>query len=467
MKKKIVLLFLSFLLTGVIYGQEKPNIIVIMADDMGWGDVSYHDSKIKTPHIDKLAEEGVRLNRFYVAPVCSPTRAGLLTGRYPDRNGLRETVIPPWRDFGLDTTETMLPEILAGAGYKNRAVIGKWHLGHSKQAYYPLNRGFTHFYGHLNGAIDYFSHTREGELDWHNDYESSYDKGYATDLLSDDAVKSIKDYTDEGPFFIYLAYNAPHTPLQAARQDLEQYGYDPSKPAFSDKPQKSEGRGNTEWQTYAAMVTGMDRGIGRILETLEELNIDDNTIVLFFSDNGADEGGKGGTSGILRGHKFHEWEGGVRVPAVVKWPNGGLTGGKSIDQVMGYVDVMPTLSALVSSDQKPNRPYDGLNVLPVLMGEQERIDRYFYLGSGAIVGNDWKYITANRNPKMKLKEDVLFNISADPYEEKNVIKQNPDKAEELRRALMQYDTITPKQEVLPYHVGRKGYKAPKEWNLFN
>lgn len=207
-----------------------------MADDLGNGDVGYHGSDIKTPNIDRLAKEGIMLNRFYVAPVCSPTRAGLLTGRYPNRFGLRETVIPPWRDFGVDTTEVFLPELLAGAGYKNRAVLGKWHLGHSRKAYHPLNRGFTHFYGHYNGAIDYFTHKREGELDWHNDYKTSYDEGYATDLITEEAVKSIQDYSDDGsPFFLYVAYNAPHGPLQAKNEDLVKYGFEDEKPLFSNR----------------------------------------------------------------------------------------------------------------------------------------------------------------------------------------------------------------------------------------
>ncbi len=154
----------------------KPNIVIIVADDLGWGDVGFHGSQIKTPNIDTLAETGIVLDRFYVAPVCTPTRAGLLTGKYPNRFGVREVVIPPWRDFGIAPEEVFLPEELARAGYKNRAIIGKWHLGHSSRKYYPLNQGFTHFYGHLNGAIDYFTHEREGELDWHNDWESSYDR---------------------------------------------------------------------------------------------------------------------------------------------------------------------------------------------------------------------------------------------------------------------------------------------------
>lgn len=235
--KNILILTIALFCMSEAYSQNnnKPNIIIIVADDLGWGDVGYHNSDIKTPNLDDLSRLGIRLSRFYVAPVCSPTRAGLLTGRYPNRFGLRETVIPPWRDFGLNPSEELLPELLAKAGYNNRAILGKWHLGHSKPEYYPLENGFTHFYGHLNGAIDYFTHKRESELDWHNDYQSSYDQGHTTDLLTKDAVKSIKQYAKQGPFFIYLAYNAPHGPLQATREDLELYGYVPSKPAFSDK----------------------------------------------------------------------------------------------------------------------------------------------------------------------------------------------------------------------------------------
>lgn len=139
-----------------------------------------------------------------MAPVCSPTRAGLLTGRYPNRFGLRETVIPPWRDFGVDTTEVFLPELLADAGYKNRAALGKWHLGHSRKAYHLLKRGFTHFYGHYNGAIDYFTHKREGELDWHNDFETSYNKGYATDLITEKLLNLFRNIPVENPLSFYL-----------------------------------------------------------------------------------------------------------------------------------------------------------------------------------------------------------------------------------------------------------------------
>lgn len=442
---------------------KKPNIIIILADDLGWGDVGYHGSDIKTPNIDRLAKEGIELNRYYTAAVCSPTRAGLMTGRYPDRFGLRTTVIPPWSSFGVNTNEVFLPEMLEKAGYKNRAMLGKWHLGHADLKYHPLKRGFTHFYGHLNGAIDYFTHEREGELDWHNDFKPSYDKGYSTDLLTNEAVKNIKSYNGQSPFFIYLAYNAPHGPLQAKKEDLLKYGYDSSKPSFGREGKEGDrGRGNTPRQTYSAMVTNMDENIGRILKTLKDLKIDDNTIVLFHSDNGAAPG-EGSTSGELRGNKFTEWEGGLRAPAVIKWPKG-FKGPKVINQVMGFVDIMPTLMEITGVKSKPENPYDGISVLSVLTGKKQLIERNLYLGSGAIVNNEWKLIKASDdNPKMDLKDDHLFHISADPSEKLNVKDQNAKVYNNLKKELKKFDDIKPSVSVPPYGEGRKGFIAPKEW----
>lgn len=463
----LLLLFQAPIISAAQGSGKKPNIIIILADDLGWGDVGYHGSTIRTPHIDRLAREGIELNRFYVAAVCSPTRAGLLTGRYPDRFGLRATVIPPWSQFGVDIKEVFLPERLAKAGYKNRAMLGKWHLGHASLKYHPLHRGFTHFYGHFNGAIDYFTHKREGELDWHNDFQVCYDKGYSTDLITDEAIRNIGRYKDESPFFMYIAYNAPHSPLQAKREDLIQYGYDSSKPSFDDKSNPAKegmaGRGNTQEQTYAAMVTNMDHNIGRILRKLEELEIDENTVVLFHSDNGPAPGIRGSSSGELRGAKFTEWEGGVRVPAIIRWPDG-FRGPKVINQVMGYVDVMPTVLEIAGITGLPKNPYDGMSMVPVLTGGTEEIDRTFYLGSGAILHDEWKLITASGlNPKMQLREDHLFQIEKDPSEKQNLVRQHPEVCVDLRKQLAVYDSIAPEVTVPPYGKGREGFKAPKNW----
>jgi arylsulfatase B len=448
---------------------KKPNIIIILADDLGWGDVGFHGSDIKTPYLDQLANEGVVLNRYYTAPVCSPTRAGLLTGRYPNRFGLRETVVPPWSDFGVDTLEEYIPQMLAQAEYKNRAVLGKWHLGHASPKYLPLNRGFTHFYGHYNGAIDYFTHKREGELDWHNDNETSYDQGYATDLISDEAVKCIRNYSKEAPFFLYVAYNAPHSPLQAKKEDLLLYGYDATKPSFGKESgagngEGHEGKGNTRRQTYAAMVTCMDRGIGRILTALKELGIDDNTLVLFHSDNGAAPN-EGSSSGELMGTKFQEWDGGVRAPAIIKWP-AGFNGGRTVEQIMGYIDIAPTLRQIVGISTEPAKPYDGINVLPVLQGEKRQFDRNLYLGYGTIVNNEWKLVKAHAgNPRMKHTEDLLFRIQKDPSEKNNVRNDNPAVYQKLKATVTRFDSIKPAVAVPPYAEGREGFRAPKEWKI--
>ncbi len=464
--------FLSYLLSmlccqGILWAQKsaRPNLIVIVADDLGWGDVGFHNSDIRTPNIDQLAKEGVVLNRHYVSPICSPTRAGLMTGRYPDRYGLRDNVIAPWLDFGVDTTEQFLPQLLATAGYKHRAAIGKWHLGHAARKYLPLNRGFTHFYGHYNGAIDYFTHEREGELDWHNDWETSYDKGYATDLISEEAVKCIRQYKGD-PFFLYIAYNAPHGPLQAKEEDLLKYGYDPSKPVFgAGNNPKEQGRGNTRKQTYAAMVTSMDEGIGRILAALKEAGIEENTLVLFQSDNGA-ETNLGGSSGELRGKKFQVWEGGVRAPAVIKWP-AGFKGGWVSNQLSGYIDILPTLCAAAGVKQGPAKAADGINILPALI-QRKLISREIYLGHGALIADDWKLVKAGSgNEKMKHNEDMLFRIVKDPGEKTNLRSEQTAAYKRLMQTIKKYEAIEPAIKVPSYGEGRDKFKAPKEWNILN
>lgn len=468
---KAIFAFVLLLAHLSMYAQQtkKPNIIIILADDLGWGDVGFHGSDIKTPNIDKLAKEGTVLDHFYTAPICSPTRAGMMTGRYPNRFGLRFNVIPPWSHFGVDTAEEFIPQMLQQAGYANRAAIGKWHLGHASRKFLPLQRGFTHFYGHYNGALDYFTHKRQGELDWHNDEASSYDTGYTTDLITKEAVKCIRNYAKQSPFFIYVAFNAPHAPLQAKKEDLLTYGYDPSKPSFTGAAGDGEvdgetGKGNTARQTYSAMVTAMDKGVGQILQTLKDMHIEDNTLVLFYSDNGT-ANTEYGSSGELHGMKFQEWEGGVRSAAILKWP-AAVKGGKTIEQVMGYVDIAPTLREIAGVKTQPAKPYDGISMLPVLTGQKKQIDRTFYLGYGSLISNQWKIVKANTgNPRMKHAEDLLFNIMTDPSEKKNVKDANPDVFKKLDAIVTSFDAIKPSSSVPPFGEGRKGFVAPKEWKI--
>lgn len=438
----------------------KPNIVIVVADDLGWGDVGFHGSVIRTPNLDAFADDAIQLNRYYVAPISSPTRAGLMTGRYPNRFGFRESVIPPWRDAGLPLDERTIADVLGENGYTHRAAIGKWHLGHSRKEYYPLNRGFTHFYGLLNGSFDYFTHEREGELDWHNDWSSCYDKGYSTDLIGDEAVRCISEYArEEAPFFVYVAFNAPHSPYQAPEEEIEKY----IPKAEFDKLSRKDKNG---W-TYRAMVTRMDTNIGKILSALRASGEMDDTIVLFMSDNG----GVGGlepysSCNPLRGHKFDEWEGGIRVAAAIRWKNGFASGLDSLDQVTGFVDILPTLSDIVGADA-PARAYDGISMYPVLSGRKSRIKRDIYLGLGAIVSQRYKLILPNEEKGLKLKEEFFTDLAADPSERDGKLAGHRRIRARLRKKAQACDAFVPAIPEQPFDKGRKGFKAPKEWNISN
>ena len=210
--------------SGAAAQDKPPNIVILLVDDLGWRDVSFNGGAIATPNIDRIADEGVRLNRFYVAPVCGPTRAGLMTGRYPIRYGMMRGVVMGYHDFGLDPEATIIPQVLATAGYEQRGIFGKWHLGESRAAYRPMQRGFTHFVGHVGSHIDYFTHEVFGEVDWFHGNESKDELGYSTDLIADYAVQFLEDHAGgDAPFFLYVPFNAPHSPYQAKSVDLPRY----------------------------------------------------------------------------------------------------------------------------------------------------------------------------------------------------------------------------------------------------
>ncbi len=438
----LVALLLVAAFAPVVAAQATPNIVLILADDLGWNDVGYHGSAIRTPRIDELAREGVELDRFYVCPICTPTRAGLMTGRYPHRFGLRDTVIPPWRDYGLSTDEACLPELLAAAGYERRACIGKWHLGHSRRVYHPLSRGFTSFYGHYNGAIDYFTHLREGELDWHRGFEASRDKGYSTTLIAEEAVRFIEASDDDAPFLLYLPFNAPHAPLQAEPAALEAYDIKPTR-----------GRGAKKRATFSAMVSALDTAIGRVLDSLQQRGLADNTLVWFFSDNGG-ETQQGGSNQPLRGAKHTVWEGGVRVPAIVRWP-AKIEGGHRSTELSAYIDVLPTvLAAAGPTTSALHQPFDGVDLLPVLTGKAAAPDRTIYLGQNAVVSQEWK-----------LKDGKLYHLTDDPREATDVAAEHPEVAAELSETLKRYESLASKESLPDYGAGREEFVAPKDWAI--
>src|SRR5687767_5102460 len=277
-----------------VVAAERPNFIVIIADDLGSGDVGWRGGEIKTPNLDKLAMAGARLEQFYVQPVCTPTRAALLTGRYPMRHGLQVGVVRPWAQYGLPLDERTLPQALKEAGYET-AICGKWHLGHFRPEYLPTRRGFDHQYGHYNGAIDYFKHERDGGLDWHRDDQALREEGYSTALVAAEAAKLVREHDPSGrPLFLYVPFNAVHGPHQVPEKYKRPYG---------DLPEPR--------RTYAGMCAAMDEGIGAILAALDEKKLRSSTLIFFASDNGGPSPGKVTSNGPFRAGKGTLYEGGT------------------------------------------------------------------------------------------------------------------------------------------------------------
>ena len=465
-------------------GPAPPNIVILLADDLGWTDVSFHGGNIATPNIDRIAAEGVELRRYYVAPICSPTRAGLMTGRYPIRYGAMRAVYPPWRKGGMDLSEWTMADILAEGGYKHRAVFGKWHLGHSDKKYHPLRRGFTKFYGHYNGAIDYFTHVREGEVDWHDGFEPSQDEGYQTDLVADVAARFIREHAeDPEPFLCYVAFNAPHSPFQAKPEDLQLYEHLPPARGFFQGLEEvnmdsSREARNRNRRILGAMVHSLDQGIGRILDAIDQAGISGETFVLFSSDNGGVRGV--GENVPLRAGKATVFEGGIRVAAAARW-TGKIPAGRRVEVPVANIDVLPTVMRIAGIERYTGKPLDGVDVLDLLTGRQEHLDRelFNYIGQeGAdreqvsYMTNDWKMIVigpdvTDDSADESKRQQFLFRISEDMAEESNVLDANPELAASMYEKIKEFRSLQPENSVPPYNVGRtdSGFKAPAHWRM--
>ncbi len=427
---------------------QKPNVVIFLADDLGWHDVGFHGSEIRTPNIDRLAAQGVRFERAYSFPLCSPTRSGLMTGRSPMRLGTGYTVIRPWSEFGIPVTERFMPQAFHDAGYQT-AITGKWHLGHFYKKFLPRARGFDHAYGLLNGNIDYFTHEREGGLDWNRNGKSVKEEGYSTFLLGAEAVRFIKARDRKRPFFLYFPFNAPHAPLQAPPEFVDRY-------ANLKDPKR---------RTYAAMTEALDTTIGKVLATLDEEGLADNTLVLFFSDNGGPTG-SGASNVPLRAGKGTAFEGGTRVPAVMRWP-GKLKPGTTSQQVMSMMDYFPTLTAAVGIAPGNKLPFDGKNLWPAITsGKVEpREDIFFSVGSGArqslsVHHREWKLVReTSRSAEAK---NYLFRIDEDPNEKTDLAAKNPELVADLVRRIEAWRKLQPAEGALDAEA-KQGWQAPKLW----
>jgi len=407
---------------------KKPNIVYIVSDDQGWKDVGYHGSDIKTPNIDRLAATGVRLEQFYAQPMCTPTRAALMTGRYPFRYGLQTAVIPASYSYGLPTDEWLLPQALKEAGYKT-AIIGKWHLGHGDRKYWPRQRGFDYQYGPLVGEIDYFTHQEHGVTDWYRDNKELKEEGYSTTLLGNDAVRLISEQDPATPLYLYLTFNAPHTPYQAPQEYLDQY----------------KDITDTNRRAYAGSITAMDDQIGRVLEALDKKGMRNNTLIVFQSDNGGTRNAMfSGTmtnmagvvipcdNGPYREGKGTLYEGGTRVIAIANWP-GHIKAGTTVNEIIHVVDMYPTLAGLAGAQLGKNKPLDGMDVWSTVSEGKPspRTEVVYNIESfrAGIRQGDWKLIW--RIPLPSTVE--LYNIPQDPSEKNNLAAQNPERVAELQK----------------------------------
>jgi len=419
----------SWLTAAAAAADRPPNIVVIVADDLGWKDVGYHGSEIRTPHIDKLALAGVRLERHYVYPTCSPTRAGLLTGRNPSRFGIHAPIAGR-SEQSLPSGTPTLASVLRTRGYTT-ALLGKWHLGLRPEVG-PRQYGFDQTYGYLHGQIDQYTHLyKNGDRSWHRNDSYVDETGHATDLISGEAVRYVTTQRNK-PFFLWVAFSVPHFPLQEEDQWVAPYSSsikDPSR------------------RLYAASVAHMDAGIGRITAALEKAGKLSETLIFFTSDNGGqreyhsevDYGGKHGPNPVLgdnrplRGWKTDLYEGGVRVPAFVYWR--GRLKSRVLQTPVSYLDWFPTLAHLASARVSDQWKLEGRDVWSLLSGQSAKPPPqtlYWNIGdSAAVLQDDWKLVIRQREPNAI----ELFDLARDAAEKTNLATEESGKEEQLREAL--------------------------------
>jgi arylsulfatase B len=470
-----------FVLVPTAGANERPNVIIFVADDLGWADVGYHGGPIDTPSLDRLANEGVELRRFYTTPICSPTRAALMTGRDPMRLGVAYAVIMPWSNVGIHPDEHFMPQSFLEAGYQT-AMVGKWHLGHAQQTYHPNQRGFEHFYGHLHTEVGYFPpFANQGGKDFQRNGESISDEGYESYLLADEAARWIRSRDTEKPFFLYMPFIAPHTPLDAPPDLVEKYKdlEDDRQPARSFNTDQTRRLSRLMLREsarpmYAAVVEGMDRAIGKVLDTLDELALAENTIVLFLSDNGGAAYAMGGADNVpLRGGKGETFEGGIRVVASLRWP-AEIEGNSRAEQIMSVMDVFPTLAAAVGIEPRNKRKLDGRNMWSAIKADKKvPLERpLFFVSETPIRGSfhvtafdeEWKLVQRIEQDQVTVEiTNHLFRIEDDPYELHNLAVENPEIVQKYAEKIRNWRALYPVAGTRSTLVPPPGWRAPLDW----
>lgn len=427
-------LALFAILGSAARAEQPPNIVYILANDLGWKDVGYHGGAAATPVLDALAASGARLEKFYTQPNSSPTRAALMTGRYPMRYGMQMLSILPWSSYGLPLDERLLPQALKTVGYRT-AAFGQWLLGHASRDLLPTHRGFDYFYGCLNNGIDHYRKTDPtGRRDWYRDEKPVNERGYATTLIARDAAAYISSHDPGKPLFVYVSLPAPAAPLQAPAEYLEQY-----------KDVKDEQR-----RAYYGMVSAMDAAVGIIIEALEKRGLRDETLIIFHSDNGGvvknkfasgdgDVAERVSDNGPFRNGRGSFYEGAVRVVALAVWP--GRIPAAVIAERIHVTDMYPTLLQLAGApldEESQVKPIDGVDAWPVIAEGKLSTRKETLINvnefRGALMIDNWKLIVYATLPS-RLE---LYNVADDPSEEDNQSDREPKRVTEMLIRLNDY-----------------------------
>jgi arylsulfatase A-like enzyme len=405
----------------------RPNVVLIITDDVGYGDIgSYGAPDVKTPNIDSLAKAGTRLTDFYAAPSCSPTRAALLTGRYQQRVRIEVPLgsVRAASDQGLRPTGRTLPQLLKNNGYRT-GLIGKWHLGYKKE-FSPIAHGFEYFFGFKSGLIDYYQHTdSDGQHDLFENDEPTRVEGYSTDMFTERSIKFIEN-AGSSPFFLEVAYNAAHWPFQVPDH--------PSVAPGNARFVQPQDEHTSTRRDYVAILERADRGVGQILAALERKGLTRNTLVIFTNDNGGEWLSR---NAPLFHRKQSVWEGGIRVPAIFKWP-GHVPAGKTSAQVGIVMDLTATILAVTNSTVPPEARLEGMNLLPLLR-DGKRVERTLFFRytlparrQRAVRQGDWKLMLDGQNP-------MLFNLANDIGERNDLANQRLDIVNKLFPLIGQWE----------------------------
>ncbi|NNC39020.1 MAG: arylsulfatase [Hyphomonadaceae bacterium] len=439
---------------------KPPNVVILLADDLGWADVGYHGSDIQTPNIDRLAKEGMRLERFYATPFCTPTRAALMTGRDPIKLGAAHAVFMAWDNGGISPEEHFMPESFREAGYQT-AMVGKWHLGHTIEQHTPNARGFDHFYGHFNTDVLYFDHTFAGGHDFQENGNSVKHEGeYATDVHGNQAARYINEMREpEKPFFLYVPFLAPHSPMDAKEEDIAKY------PNRLDTPRHPA-------KTYAAMVHSLDEAVGDILKALDDQGVADNTIVLFFSDNGGYYN-FGGVNTPLNGGKLEAYEGGIRVTSVVRWPDV-LPANTVNENVISVLDVFPTLAEASGVEPLNVKKMDGFSRWDAVTGtgEKDRGEPLYFTSNVPIynkfqygvLDGPWKLVQhVNHLRRTTEVKSELYNVWSDPNESQDISAEFPEEFERLQNLLDKRLALHPIGGQYVKIQPHPGWRAPNDY----